>query len=308
MSGTLRITGDNYASAVVKSWQDGFQGRQPNVVVKATLLGTGTGLAGLYTRTADLALMGRALTPVEHDAYTFAFNKAEPLGIEVMTGSLDKPGKSAALVVFVGKNNPIARLTLAQLDGIIGSEHRRGSENIRTWGQLGLTGEWADKPITAYVYDQKTDPGMFLDSIVTRDSSKWNWEGVKEFKDIAWNAEGFASDAGKQILDALAQDPYGIAVSSLRYSTTQVKPLELAEKAGDLYFAATAETLTARDYPLTRAITFFINRPPGKPADPVVKEFLRYVLSRDGQEAVIRDSGFLPLSRELVRAQLKKID
>jgi phosphate transport system substrate-binding protein len=308
VTGTVRISGDDAATTVVKLWQDGFKEHNPNAAIQARLLGTATGLAGLYTHTSNIALMGRSLTPVEHDAYTFAFNKAEPLGIEVMTGSLDRSGKSAALVVFVHPDNPLAKLTLAQLDGIIGTEHRRGSENIRTWGQLGLTGEWADKTIRAYVFDQKSGPGAFLDQVVTKDSSKWDWGRVREFKDVAWDPNGYAYEAAKQIVDALAGDRYGIAVSTLRYASPKVKALALAAQEGGPYVEATRATLIDRSYPLARAITVYINRPPGKPVDPNVGEFLRYVLSSEGQEAVDREGGFLPLSADSVREQLKKLD
>jgi len=306
-AGTLRITGDDAASTVVQSWLKGFQALHPRVAAQVNLLGTGTGLAGIYTHTSDLAVMGRSLTSVEHDAYSFAFNKTEPLGIEVMTGSLDQSEKSAALAVFVAKDNPLTRLTLAQLDAIIGVEHRRGGQPIHTWGQLGLTGDWADKPVRAYVYDQKSGPGAFLDNRVTMDSSKWAWDQVQEFDDIAWNADGYPVEAGKQIVDALARDPFGIAVSSLRYANSQVKPLALAADEAGPYFEPTAETLIARDYPLTRAITIYLSRPPGKQLDPTVEEFLRYVLSPEGQAQVTRSTGFLPLSPSSAGEQLKKL-
>jgi len=308
LPGTIRITGDDAASSVVKRWTEGFRQHNPDRAIKARLLGTGTGMAGIYTGTSDIALMGRGLTPVEHDAYTFASNKAEPLGIEVMTGSLDRAGNSAALVAFVHSDNPVAKLTLAQLDGIIGTEHRRGPGNLRTWGELGLTGEWADKPIRAYVPDQKTGTGAFLDQVVTRDSSKWDWEHVKEFKDIAWDPNGYAYGAGQQILDALARDRYGIAVSTLGHSNPKVKPLALSAGDGGPYVEATRDTLVDRTYPLTRAIAVFISRSPGKPADPDVAAFLRYVLSPGGQDAIVREGGFLPLSADSVREQLKKLE
>jgi phosphate transport system substrate-binding protein len=115
-------------------------------------------------------------------------------------------------------------------------------------------------------------------------------------------------DGGLRILEALARDPYGIAYSNLHYMNGQVKPLALAATDGGPYYEATKENLIQRKYPLTRFITTFVNRAPGRPLDPKVKEFLRYILSREGQQEVVRDGNYLPLSEEAVLAQLRKLE
>lgn len=269
-------------------------------------MGTGTAMAGLYTGVADLAFMGRPATPKENMAFEWVF-RYKPVALEVMTGSLDVPGKSPALAIFVNKDNPISHLSLEQLDAIFGCEHRRGRANIRTWGELGLQGEWADKPITAYTYDIETGTGSFFRETVLNGSYKWNWERVNEFKDIR-NAEGSAYDAARQIIDALAKDRYGIGVSNLRYASPQVKPVALASQEGSSYYLPTAANLGERKYPLTRVIYAYLNREPGKPVDPAVKEFLRYILSAEGQAEIVHDAGFLPLDKEALLDQLKKLE
>jgi phosphate transport system substrate-binding protein len=195
---------------------------------------------------------------------------------------------------------------LTQVDAIFGNEHRRGPKNIRTWGELGLTGEWKDKPIHVYGFSTSRGFAVFFQSAVLNDSHKWNCE-LKEFADVR-QPDGKLLDGGQRILDALKNDPYGIAYSNLRYMNPQVKPLALAAVDGGTYYEATKENLIQRNYPLTRFITTFINRAPGKPVDPKVKEFLRYILSRDGQEAIVRDGKYLPLSEDSIREQLRKLD
>ncbi len=307
VSGTIRIAGDDYAQSVMQKWIDGFARQQPAVKIEADLQGTNTAMAGIYTSAADMALMGRAPTVSEHDAFYFVFRR-EPFGIEVMNGSLDVPGKSSALVAFVHHGNPLAKLTLAQLDAIFGTEHRRGLNNIRTWGQLGLTGEWAKEPIDLYVYDADTGTGSYFDRVVLDNSNKWNWERIKEFKDIQRRPNGFEYDASQQILDVLASDRYGLAISSLGYLRPQVKALALAAANGGPYYEATRDNIIQRKYPLSRVITIFINQAPNKPMDPRVKEFLRYILSREGQAAVASEGDYLPLSGETVKEQLEKLD
>src|SRR5262249_51329351 len=200
---------------------------------------------------------------------------------------LDIRNMDFALNVFVHKDNPLARLTMTQVDAIFGSEHRRGTKNIRTWGELGLTGKWQDKPIHVYGFPVRRGFAIFFQDAAIGGSHKWNCD-LKEFADLK-QPDGSLLDGGQRILDALAADRYGIAYSNLRYANPQVKPLALAATDGGPYYEATKENLIARRYPLTRFITTFINRPPGKPVDPKVKEFLRYILSREGQQDILRD-------------------
>src|SRR5262249_28752100 len=147
----------------------------PRIRFETNLLGTGTAMAGLYTSVADIALMGRESTAKEVQAFEWVF-KYKPLGVEVATGSRAVPGKSFAVAVFVHRDNPISRLTLTELDAIFGSEHLRSARNIRVWGDLGLNGEWLDKPITTYGYDVETHTGLFLKKFVLDGSDKWNCE------------------------------------------------------------------------------------------------------------------------------------
>ncbi len=306
IAGTIRIWGDENMSTVMKSWEEGFKKNHPDVNFETRLIGTAAAMPALYTGLADLAVMGRESNAMDDNGFLHVLYYA-PLRLDLMTGSLDVPGKSYALAIFVHKDNPTSRMTMAQLEAIFGCEHRRGLENIRTWGQLGLTGEWKDKPIHLYAYDAETGTGQFFLHKALADSRKMNWEYLTEFRDIK-NSDGSIRESGQQILDALRKDRFGLAVSCARYATPAARPVALGMQDGGPYYLATKENLIARKYPLTRLTYAFVNRPPGKPTDPKVKEFLHYIFSREGLEDVLRDGGYLPLSDEAVAEQLKKLD
>lgn len=306
ISGTIRIWGDENMSTVIGRWEEGFKKNHPDINFETRLIGTAAAIPALYTGLADLAVMGRESNVTEDNGFLHVLYYA-PLRLDLMTGSLDVPGKSYALAIFVHKDNPISRMTMAQLEAIYGCEHRRSPENVRTWGQLGLTGEWKDKPIHLYAYDAETGTGQFFLHEALADSRKMNWDHLKEFRDIK-HSDGSIRESGQQILDALREDRFGLAVSGARYATPAVRPVALAMQDGGPYYLATKENLIARKYPLTRLTYAFVNRPPGRPTDLKVKEFLRYVFSREGLEDVLRDGGYLPLSEAAIAEQLQKLD
>lgn len=310
VSGVIRLWGHGnvklpWMKQLVSFWEEGFKRYHPNVTVQYEMHGTSSAIPALFTGVGDLAILGEEIDP----AAAAAFEKVKhypPLGIEILTGSLDVRNFDYAQMFFVHRDNPISKLTLAQLDAIFGYEHRRGLENIRTWGQLGLDGEWANKPITPYGWKIDDSFGIFLEAALLNGSHRWNCT-LQEYAHI-YRSDGTIYDHGQQILDALAQDRYGIAVSNLRYANPNVKAIALASEAGGPYYEASKENLIERKYPLTRIIPAVIDRRPGMPIDPKVKEFLRYILSREGQEAAVRDGRYLPITKEAVAEQLKKLD
>jgi phosphate transport system substrate-binding protein len=300
LSGVLRVAGNPEMAAVVARWSAAFQKQHPGVRVETHLTGSDTGMAALYTGKTDLALLGRAPTLSELQAFEWIFHY-KPAQVEVATGSLDRPGQSPAPVLFVHRDNPLAQLTLAQLDAIFGTEHRLAPADIRTWGQLGLTGEWADKPLHLYAPDAMSSTGRFFRHVVLNDSRMMNWAQLTEFSDTGV-PRAATHDAGRQILAALAQDRYGLAVASLGFVQAGVRPIALDG------IPATRDSLVSRQYPLTRAVTACFNRKAGAPPDPLVAEFLRYILSPAGQQEVTGASAYLPLTAELAAAQVRRLD
>lgn len=315
VSGVIRSWGSRQMRGLMKNWEAGFRKYQPKVFFEDTLKGTASAQFGLQLNVADLALSARLIFPYEYYGI-YRRSQLSPVEIAVATGSYDAPGKSAALGVFVNKDNPLSRLTLKQLDGIYGTQRtggwqglewvarvaRNAKENIRTWRQLGLTGAWAGEAIHVYGPPGQFPGGVsYFQSRVMGGADTWNGS-LREFNDR------------KQMMAVLGKDPYGIAYAPVAYRTARVKSLALAETRDGPYVAATKVNVANRTYPLARLayIYFAPDRPNGDPADPKVdpkvKEFLRYILSRQGQHDVRREGDYLPLTKELVREQLRKLE
>jgi len=303
----LRLWGNPCFAVLAENWEQGFRALQTEILFETKLLGSGTAMPALYTGLADIALFGRDTNTTDNDGFAHVLDYKHTV-IELATGSVDAPGKSPALVVFVHRDNPLARLTLAQLDAIFGPELRRGAPAvIRSWGQLGLEGKWRDAPIHLYADDTRSGTGQFFQRVVLAGSSKRNWERFTEFK-ATRNLIGSTDEDGRQITDALRDDPFGLAVSTLRYANAATRPLALGAGEAGPFFAPTRETIGARNYPLARPIFAAINRRPGQPLDPKVRDFLRYVLDPAGQRDIAREGDYLPLPDELRRSELKKLE
>jgi phosphate transport system substrate-binding protein len=314
VSGVLRSRGNDQMTSLMKQWEKGFRKYQPKIQFADTLLGSASGMYGLEMRTADIALMGRPINPYERYG-SYERSWVYPVEIEVATGSFETPHKSPAYAILVHKDNPIAQLSLAQLDGIFGAERgggwkaltwdvsaaRTGTENIRTWGELGLKGAWADQPIHVYGPPLLGAGSVtFFQSKVLNGGAMWN-EDLREYQDR------------KQMITDLSGDPYGIAYTALGYRTPGVKPVAVGETAAGPFVELSRQSVTDRTYPLSRPVYIVYSIDNEKSeiadprADPKVREFLRYILSKQGQQDVVRERGYLPLPLATVKAQLNKL-
>ncbi len=306
VSGTIRVWGNPYIPGLVQDWEDGFRRVQPGVAFETRLKGTEAAMAGLYGGIADIAFIGREPYAPELRAYQEWFGYP-PVGVKITSGSYATQHKTFALMVYVNKDNPLAGMTLAQLDAIFGAERRRGAPAaLREWGQLGLGGAWTHRPIHVYGYNFDTGMAGFFRLTVMKDSPRWNPE-LKDF-DNGHTASGDVINAGTYILDAVAHDPDGIGFANVLFENAGVRKIALADEAGGPLVEPTQDNAWRRAWPLTRYSTAFVNRTPGQPVDPKVAEFLRYILSRDGMAAVVRDQAFLPLNADAIRAELGKIE
>jgi phosphate transport system substrate-binding protein len=309
VGGAIRLWGHgspthDFMGKLIRAWEQGFSKYQPEVTFDYRMYGTASSIGALYTGAGNLSIRGEEI----HDFEIAAFERVlhyPPLEVDIATGSLDVRNMDFAQVFFVHRDNPISRLTLAQLDAMFGYERRRGLGDIRTWDQLGLTGEWAGKQIHLYGWKIDDDFASYLEQTVLNGSHEWkcNLMGFAHIR----RPDGSIYDSGQQILDALAEDRYGIAVSNVRYANPKVKPLALAYDSHGPYYEATKENLIEQKYPLTRIIPAYVNRPPGKPVEPAVREFLRYILSREGQQTIAREGGYLPLNARAVQEELRKL-
>ena len=292
--------GHDYIESLVLKWEAGFRKTHPEVQFDNQLHGTASALGSLYTGTGDIAIMGREIWPVEVEAFEDVHHYP-PLGIDVVTGALDIRNKDFALVVFVNRANPLAHLSLPQIAKLFGAEQKPPA----TWGDLGLTGDWAKHPIHLYGFEIHRGFGYYLEQRVMNGSTLWNPELV-ELGDVK-KPDGSLLDAGQRIVDAIGADPDAIGYSSLLYKNSEIRAIPIGP-AGGPFLMATHETLADHTYALTRSITAFIDRAPGKPADPRVEAFLRYVLSPEGQQAVIEDGGYTALPPSVAKGEAAKLN
>ncbi|HZZ92161.1 MAG TPA: substrate-binding domain-containing protein [Usitatibacter sp.] len=315
LSGVIRVSGNDRMQPLLKRWERGFRKYQPDVRFEETLRGTASAMYGLEMRTADIALMGRPVNPYERYG-TYERSWVYPVEIEVATGSFAVPGKSPAYAIFVNRENPLGKLTLKQLDGIFGAERAGGwnaltwdegsargkDANVRTWGQVGLGGEWAGQAIHVYgPPNLGTGTTTYFQTRVMGGGEIFN-EDLLEYADR------------KQMVADLARDRYGIAYGPLGVRIPGVKPIAVAEHEGGPYVELTRASVTDRTYPLARPVYMVFNIDNTKSeisatrGDPRVREFLRYVLSEEGQRAVAHDGVYLPLPASIASAQFAKID
>lgn len=309
VQGVLRAWGSTQMSGLLQQWQRGFQEFHPQASFENRLRGTASGMIGLEESVADLVLMARPIVPYE----TYGIWRRShllPRAIEVATGSFDVPGKSAAYAIYVHHENPLSRLTLRQLDGIFGAQRSGGwqmmkwepgaarseRDNIRSWGALGLTGPWTSKRIHPYGPPGLHPGGMsYFQMRVLEGGDLWS-ETLMEYADRP------------AMLRALRGDRHGIAYAGHGHPASGLKTLALAERPGGPFVELTRENVRTRAYPLARPVYIYFapDFPSGDPRpelDPKLLEFLRYVLSRQGQAAVNREGEHLPLTADNVLRQ-----
>jgi phosphate transport system substrate-binding protein len=325
VSGVIRSYGFGLGG-VLEKWQEGFRKIHPDVTFDNTLPTSDAAFPALVTRVTDLGPDGSEAAITEALSF-FETRGYHASDVIVATGSFDTPGRSNGPVVFVHKDNPLSRLTIDQLDGIFGSERTGGlrgfewtpadargpEEDIRTWGQLGLTGEWADKPIRTYGH-AASGTTRFFQLHVLKNTDKWNPNYrayVETGSKMIAPEDRVEQRLGIQYMlrNELANDKYGIAwtIMSQAQGVDGIKPIALAPRGSDAYVVPSQESFQNRTYPLARNIYIYFDRKPGEAMDPKLKEFLRYALSRDGQR-MVSDGGYLPLSARLLQEQLAKLE
>jgi phosphate transport system substrate-binding protein len=277
---------------LVRSWIAEFHRTQPDVRFDYRMYGTSSAIGALAVGAGNLAILGEEISP---DAErTFERMKGyKPTRIEIANGSLAANYFDYAHQIFVNDANPLARLDARQLEAIFGAEHRCTTGNVRTWGELGLKGAWARRPIHPYAWKTDTDFALFFRERILCGSHRWN-PATHEVVPIE-RADGTQYELGQQIVDSVARDPDGIGISNMRFAARGVKPLAIAWTKDGPYVQASDSSLIERSYALVRIIPAYVDRPPGKPIDPAVAEFLRFILSKEGQTAVVEESGYLPL-------------
>ena len=291
VSGTITSWGHGFLKVMMKDWETDFHKFQPNVQFQDVLVSSAAAMAGLYSGRADLGVLAREITPPEVAAYE-KMTRQPLFPVDLLTGSFGNPDKIMALGIFVNKDNPLTKLTFNQLDAIFGAERRRGETSlIRTWGDLGLTGDWTGKKIQPYSGPAFEAPGSFFSHTVLGGSVLWNCD-LRQLEDLPVpNAKDL--DGYQRIVDAVGADRYAIAISGAGYKNPNARLIALAISDSGPFIDPTPATVAARTYPLARPVLFYINAGPSLPPDAAVLEFLRYILSRDGQRQVLREGDFM---------------
>jgi len=320
VSGLIRLWGNNYVgdSGLAQRWRDAFIAYHPDVKFELVLPTAAVAASALYFGLADIG-MNHELSFYDYLAHVRILGY-EPTGFSVVTGSYDVSGWQNSLAIVVHKDNPLDRITMAQLDGVFGSqraggwsgttwkpEFARGPErNIRRWGQLGLTGAWRDRPINTYGYSLRYATALEFSNKVLRASDKWN-ENLLAFGNYV-APDGTRTLQAEQIMEHLQNDPNGIAY--IRWQSAfegKVKVLSLAEDDQGPYYAFTVNNLQARKYPLWGDQSFWVSIKPGSKIDPRIAEFIRFVLSREGQQLVQEDGKYLPLPADAVEQERRRL-
>jgi phosphate transport system substrate-binding protein len=319
--GTIRVCGNNYIgdSPLGGWWRAAFNRFQPGIKVVYDLQTAANGIACLYEDRGDIGIDHQPL--FYDDLANLRLKGFLPSGISVVTGAYNVIGWQNTFAIIVNAKNPLTGVTLQQLDGMFGSQRAggwarttwrpafaRGPEgNIRRWGQMGLTGEWVNRPVDTYGFSLRYSTALEFSDDVLKSSDKWNGNllAYGNYK----RADGSTYLESDQIVDGVARDPGGIGYIRFHQDLPKtVKVLAVAKSAVGPYVPLTLETEQQRSYPLWGQQSFWVEAKPGKPLDPKVYEFIRFVLSRQGQELVQRDGKYLPLTAKVAARQMHLLD
>jgi len=286
VSGNLNSIGSDTLNNLMAFWVEGFSKKYPGVKIQVEGKGSATAPPALIEGTAQLGPMSREMKAEEVDKFEKKYGY-KPTRIAV---SID------TLAVFVHKDNPLKKLTMTEIDAIFSKSRKGGHRSdIKVWGDLGVKGDWAGRPISLYGRNSASGTyGYFKEHALFKGDYK---DSVKE------------QPGSSSVVQSVGSDKYGIGYSGIGYATSGVKAVAVADekKWNGEAFPPTYENALNGKYPIARFLYVYVNRNPKKGFDPLVKEFLKFVLSKEGQEIVVKD-GYLPLTAKMEADELKKLN
>jgi len=282
LKGQLTISGSDSMKPLIQAWTDDLKRRHPAMKVTLGADGSQTGLTALLEHQTEVAAMSRRMASSEIAEFLKEYGY-EPVEVPV---ALD------ALAIFVHQDNPLAGLSLAELDSMFCRERRRGLDYpVRSWGLVGLVDDWFEAPIRIYGRDGNSGSSYFFLEEVCKGGT---------FFPHMIKAQGPAS-----VVMDLMKDPQGIGFSGIGYRTSTIRPVPLASVKGGRYVEPSFETVLDGSYPLKRTLYLYVARPPQKDPNPIVRELVRFALSQQGQQLAL-DHGFFPLPLvEITRVSAK---
>jgi len=283
VSGNLDSIGSDSLNNLMTYWAEGFRKEYPNVRIQIEGKGSSTAPPALISGTAQLGPMSRKIKAEEIDAFTKKYGYA-PTQIGVALDSL---------AIYVHKDNPLKEMSLQEADAIFSKTRKGGlSEDITTWGQVGLSDTWKQAPMSIYGRNSASGTyGYFKEHALFKG----------DYKDTVKEQPGSAS-----VVMGITEDKNGIGYSGIGYKTSGVKALALSNKKGEKAQEANLENVLSGSYPLSRTLYIYVAKEPNKPLPAQTAEFLKYILSKAGQEIVIKD-GYLPLPAKVVEKELAKL-
>jgi phosphate transport system substrate-binding protein len=277
VSGNLNSVGSDTLANLMTLWAEGFQKQYPNVKIQIEAKGSSTAPPALIAGTSQIGPMSREMKSDEIDAFEKKYGY-KPTQIKV---AID------ALAVYVNKDTPLEQLTLQQVDGIFSKGRACGGKAINTWGDAGVKdAKWASKPISLYGRNSASGTyGFFKEHALCKG----------DYKDTVKEQPGSAS-----VVQGITEDVFGMGYSGIGYKTSGVKTLRIAKTAAAGYFGTDPETVLSGKYPLSRYLYVYVNQAPNKPLDPLIRELIKYILSQEGQQVVVKD-GFMPLPAKVAQ-------
>lgn len=283
LQGSITSRGSDTMRRLMFSWAVAFRRHHPDVVFDIVAKGSGTAPNPLLRRVSHIGPMSRKMEESENQQFIDKFG-VRPVAVSV---GLD------ALAIYINQRNPISSLSLDELDAIFSKTLKRGyPRNVTSWGQLGLSGSWQEMPIR--LYTRNTFSGTFE---YFRKRVLFNGE----YKDCIQMQPDSTS-----VVDKVTSDPAGIGYSGIGYDTANVKVLPLSKKRNDKSYSASHENTNLKRYPLSRPLYIYLLKLPDRPVPEVVREFIAFVLSREGQQ-IIHEVGYVPLSAQTASRQLGQI-
>lgn len=284
VSGNLSSVGSDTLANLMTLWAEDFKREYPNVNIQIQAAGSSTAPPALTEGTSNIGPMSRKMKDKELEAFEKKYGY-KPTAVPV---AID------ALAVFVNKDNPIKGLTMAEVDAIFSSTRKCGEDtNITTWGATGLDGSWKNRSIQLYGRNSVSGTyGYFKKKALCKG----------DFRNNVNEQPGSAS-----VVQSVSASLNGIGYSGIGYKTSSVRTVPLAKKAGQPFVAATPDNAVNNTYPLARFLYVYVNKQPNKPLPPLEGEFLKLVMSQQGQEVVVKD-GYIPLPAKVVEKYLSSLD
>ena len=283
VSGNLKSIGSDTLNNLMTLWVEGFRAQYPSAQIEIEGKGSSTAPPALIAGTSQFGPMSRPMKSAEIDE----FKKKYGYGPAVVRSAVD------ALAVYVHKDNPIKCLTMQQVDAIFSKTRKGGyARDITKWGDVGMTGEWADKPMSLYGRNSASGTYGYYKEVALFNG---------DYKDTVKEQPGSST-----VVQGVASDKFAIGYSGVGYKTADVRSVPLAAKEGATCFDATAQHAYSGDYPIARFLYIYVNKDPNKAFDPVRGEFIKFIYSKQGQEAVVKD-GYFPVTADLAGDDLKKL-